>query len=140
MMNLRYIKNFLILLPIFLSVSLFSLETFQFKGSHFTASYKGCDHKALTDIPQLKNAMLEAAKASGAQVLGLADYIFEPDGYTMVILLSESHASIHTYPEFDACFVDLFTCGDHCSSKAFDEALQQFLKPMQVDAALSPRK
>lgn len=121
------------------SISLFA-DTFQFTGTHFTASYKDCDHKALTNIPELKNAMLQAAKASGAQVLNHVDFIFEPDGYTMVILLSESHASIHTYPEFDACFVDLFTCGHNCSSKAFDEALQNYLKPQQIDAELSERK
>ena len=51
----------------------------------------------------------------------------------MVILLSESHASIHTYPEFNACFVDLFTCGEKCSSEYFDQALQSYLKPKLVN-------
>ena len=133
-------NSFLFVVSLILSTSLFSNEAYQFTGVHFTASYKECDHDRLTDIPKLKEAMLEAAKASGAQVLGLADYIFEPDGYTMVILLSESHASIHTYPEFNACFVDLFTCGHNCSSQAFNDTLTKYLQPEQVDSELSDRK
>lgn len=127
------------LLLLLVSTTLFS-ETFEFTGSHFTASYKECDHKALTDIAVLKEKMLEAASASGAKVLGLSDYVFEPDGYTMVILLSESHASIHTYPEFNACFVDLFTCGHSCSSEKFDAVLREYLKPAQVTQELSNRQ
>jgi S-adenosylmethionine decarboxylase len=36
---------------------------------------------------------------------------FEPQGVTVLALLSESHASIHTYPEVGSVFVDVFTCG-----------------------------
>ena len=133
------LKNVLFVLSLFLASSVTADQNFEFSGTHFTASYKACDRAALTNIPALKAAMLEAAKASGAQVLGLADYIFEPDGYTMVILLSESHASVHTYPEYDACFVDLFTCGHNCSAKAFDECLQKYLKPQTVNAHLADR-
>jgi S-adenosylmethionine/arginine decarboxylase-like enzyme len=53
---------------------------------------------------------------------------------TMVFLLSESHASIHTYPEHGACFVDLFTCGNKCSGEKFDQALREYLKPAHVTA------
>jgi S-adenosylmethionine decarboxylase len=52
----------------------------------------------------------------------------------MTILLSESHASIHTYPEHGKCFVDLFTCGDSCSNHIFNEELQKYLKPKKVAA------
>lgn len=105
---------------------------YQFKGNHFLASYLECDHEALTDLPSLRAAMLDAAEKSGATVLDSVKYEFVGGGFTMVILLSESHASIHTYPEVGACFVDLFTCGDNCSSKNFDEALRTYLKPEKV--------
>ena len=108
-------------------------ESYQFIGKHFVASYKECDQKALTDLPKLKEALTKAAEKSGAHILDSVDYIFEPDGLTMVILLSESHASIHTYPEYGACFVDLFTCGHTCSSDAFDKVLREYLQPKKVD-------
>lgn len=135
----KHFKTILFAVPLFCSALLFS-QDYSFAGTHFTASYKGCDHQALTNISKLKEKMLEAANASGAKILGLADYVFEPDGYTMVVLLSESHASIHTYPEFDSCFVDLFTCGNTCSSEKFDAILKEYLKPTQVVQDLSDRK
>lgn len=80
------------------------------------------------------HAMNRAVKASGATVLNATAHVFPPNGLTAVYLLSESHASIHTYPEHRACFVDLFTCGDHCSADKFHEELQSYLKPDEVEA------
>jgi S-adenosylmethionine decarboxylase len=108
---------------------------YQFKGQHFLASYCDCDHEALTNLKALEKAMLVSAEQSGATILKSAAWEFLPEnGFTMVILLSESHASIHTYPEFNACFVDLFTCGEKCSSEYFDEALRSYLKPKSVNS------
>ena len=110
------------------------MPPYQFKGQHFLASYCDCDHEAMTNLKGLEQAMLDAAQKCGATVLKSASWEFLPEnGLTMVILLSESHASIHTYPEFNACFVDLFTCGEKCSSEYFDQALQSYLKPNSVN-------
>ena len=110
-------------------------EEYLFCGKHFIASYLGCDEEAMKDNAGLKNALLAAAKASNAQVLDYVDYSFSPHGFTMAILLSESHATIHTYPEHNACFVDLFTCGDKCSSANFDAAIRAYLKPAKVESS-----
>ncbi len=111
-------------------------EVHEFAGKHFLASYLDCDADALKNVSQLVEAMDKAVEASGATILGSKAYHFEPDAVTIVYLLSESHASIHTYPEYGACFVDLFTCGDNCSSTAFDKSLREYLKPKEVDAKL----
>ncbi|NNM43370.1 MAG: adenosylmethionine decarboxylase [Chlamydiae bacterium] len=104
-----------------------------FQGNHFFASYCDCDEKALTDNEGVAKALIEACKASGAGVLDSVKCEFAPiKGMSMVVLLSESHASIHTYPEHNACFVDLFTCGDHCHSEPFDKVLREYLKPKRV--------
>jgi S-adenosylmethionine decarboxylase len=147
-MFLRKLNTLLVVLSVFALTSLTvqdltAQETkhdeYQFTGSHFAASYKECNHAALTDIPKLRQALLDAAVASGAKVLDSCEYIFAPDGFTMVILLSESHASIHTYPEFNACFVDLFTCGHNCSADAFNKSLQSYLSPAVVNEELMDR-
>lgn len=107
-----------------------------FVGHHFVASYLGCDLEALTDLDSLEKTLEEAVIASGAKILSSTKHIFPPDGLTMVILLSESHASIHTYPEFGACFIDLFTCGHTCDSKPFAEKLEMYLKPKIINKRL----
>lgn len=104
-----------------------------FQGVHFLASYSECDTRALSDVEGLSAAMLDAVEKSGATLLNSSRWIFPPDGLTMVFLLSESHASIHTYPEHSSCFVDLFTCGDKCSAEIFDQVLRAYLKPQVID-------
>jgi len=107
-----------------------------FSGKHFLASYLGCDQRAIGDLQSLLQTMENAVKASGATILSATPHVFPPNGLTVVYLLSESHASIHTYPEFGACFVDLFTCGDHCSPERFDQILRGYLRPSEVNARL----
>ena len=95
-------------------------------------SYCDCDQEALSDVQALAAAMNNAVEQCGATILEKSSYVFPPSGLTMVFLLSESHASIHTYPEHGACFVDLFTCGEKCSSEKFDTAMRAYLKPKNV--------
>src|SRR6267154_1105166 len=85
-------------------------EVHEFFGQHLLASYVGCDPAALADHRGLMHALREAIKASGATLLSELSNEFSPAGMTAAMLLSESHASIHTYPEHRACFVELFTC------------------------------
>ena len=108
----------------------------EFAGKHFLASYLDCDPRALKDVDALIAAMDKAVEASGATILDSNAYRFSPEAVTVVYLLSESHASIHTYPEYGACFIDLFTCGETCTSEKFDQTLREYLKPKQVDARL----
>lgn len=107
--------------------------SYQFRGIHFLVSYCDCDPDALSDVEALAAVMNDAVEQCGATILAKSSWIFPPDGLTMVLLLSESHASIHTYPEHGACFVDLFTCGERCSSEKFDAVMRAYLKPKVVN-------
>lgn len=106
----------------------------EFYGRHLVLSFLKCDEKALCDEETLKEKMHEAAKASHVNILSSSHHHFKPSGMTQVLLLSESHASIHTYPEFRACFVDLFTCGRSFDMAAFERVLSSYLKPEKVSA------
>ena len=108
-------------------------EAYYFQGKHFIASYTGCDQKKLSDVESLQAVMMNAAKECGATILDSIHYVFPGNGLTMAILLSESHASIHTYPEHSSCFVDLFTCGDNCSYEKFDAILRAYLTPKEMN-------
>ncbi|MCI0382763.1 MAG: adenosylmethionine decarboxylase [Chlamydiae bacterium] len=115
---------------------IFSEEVYAFQGKHFIASYCGCSPEALQDVKQLEKMLLHAVSTCGATILGSKSHVFPPNGLTLVVLLSESHATIHTYPEHNSCFVDLFTCGNRCSNEIFDTIMRDYLKPQIVDAKL----
>jgi len=108
-------------------------ENYDFVGRHFIASYLDCSESAIMDNNGIEQAMVKAINASGATLVDMADFEFSPAGYTMIALLSESHASIHTYPDQKACFVDLFTCGNRCSAEAFDAVMREYLAPKRVN-------
>ena len=125
-------------------------EVFECEGTHFMADYFDCDFESISNADVLICVLTEAIKESGATVLNTMYHIFpNANGLTMLTMLSESHASIHTYPEHRGCFVDLFTCGDKCSYEKFDAILRDYLKPGKAqinvikradnDKAVSPR-
>lgn len=113
--------------------SIGAVEEYTFTGSHFVASYYMCDRDVLDNRELLRTYLKEAVVAAGATLLNMVDYQFEPSGVTLVALLSESHASIHTYPELGACFVDLFTCGTTCDYREFHAYLSKALKAQTIN-------
>ena len=81
-------------------------------GKHLLLELKGCNKEVLNDIGFLKNALLLAADESGATVMGSSFHPFHPQGVSGVVIIAESHLSVHTWPEYDYAAVDIFTCGD----------------------------
>ena len=66
----------------------------------------------LDTIKEIKDLLISAALKANATVLKYTFYKFKPQGITGVVLLSESHISIHTWPEFKYVAVDIYTCGN----------------------------
>ena len=86
-------------------------------GRHCIAElYEGCPKK-LNSESFIREVLTEAAKRSGATLLSLTSHSFTPQGVTALALLSESHLSIHTWPELGYAAVDAFTCGAHTDPK-----------------------
>lgn len=80
-------------------------------GRHVLAEYHGCPTGALDDESAIEIAMRDAAKAAGATVLQAIFHRYAPQGVTGVLVLAESHISVHTWPEAGYAAVDFFTCG-----------------------------
>ncbi|MGD9985269.1 adenosylmethionine decarboxylase [Pseudonocardia sp.] len=81
-------------------------------GRHVLADLDGIDAEVLDDVAGLRAALSDALTAAGATVRQVVAEAFEPHGVTLVALLAESHASVHTWPEHGRALVDVFTCGD----------------------------
>lgn len=71
--------------------------------------------------------MTEAAVACGATVVEKKFHLFSPYGVSGVVIISESHLAIHTWPEYGYAAVDLFTCGTSCDPKLAYDYLQEKL-------------
>ncbi len=108
------------------------VKTHDFVGHHLITSYSECSSTALRDLKGLVAAMKAAVKASGATLLDALEHTFPNGGFTIVMLLAESHASIHTYPEYNACFADFFTCGNSCIVENADAVLRKYLHPQKA--------
>lgn len=80
-------------------------------GRHLLVELYDCDKEALNDVSYLRQAMLDAAIECGAVVLGDSFHRFSPQGVSGVVIIAESHLSIHTWPEYGYAAVDVFTCG-----------------------------
>lgn len=82
-----------------------------FSGTHVLAEMEGIDAALLDDETFLCQALRDALRRANATVCEVVSRQFEPQGVTVLALLSESHASLHTYPEIGSLFADVFTCG-----------------------------
>ena len=78
---------------------------------HFLYDLWVPDATLLQRIEPLRAVLLAAARDSGATVLANRFHQFEPHGVTGMLLLAESHLSVHTWPEERLVTVDIFTCG-----------------------------
>lgn len=83
--------------------------------------YYHCDSEVLNDRDSIATAMVQAADLAGATVVEEVFHLFNPHGISGVVVIAESHLSIHTWPEYGYAAVDLFTCGDEIKPEiAFD--------------------
>ena len=85
-----------------------------------TIEYYDCDEHYLLNKDYLEKAMLTAAHESGATVVSSSFNAFEPQGVSGVVVIAESHFTVHAWPEHNYAAVDMFTCGDIDLDRAVD--------------------
>ena len=83
------------------------------RGTHIICELSGCNPEKLTDVVSVQNVMTSAAREANAEILKVAFHRFQPQGVSGVVVIAESHLSIHTWPESGYAAVDFYTCGDH---------------------------
>ena len=95
---------------------------------HLLLELYRCDYEKLNDESFLRCKLNRAAKLAKATVLNLISNKFEPQGVTAIVLLAESHISIHTWPESNYSAVDIFTCGQTMLPELASQYLIQALQ------------
>ena len=96
-------------------------------GRQLLAELTGCDPHRLADPEFIAQSMLQAAQISGATVVTHSFHHFAPLGVSGVVIISESHLAIHTWPEHGFAAVDYFTCGSRIDMTRGLEVLKEAL-------------
>ena len=103
------------------------------EGIHILADLWECNPEKLHFVKEVKELMQKAVTES--RLTALNDYFFQfkPIGVTGIFVLSQSHFSIHTWPEKNFASIDIFTCGPpEQALKAF-EVLCNELQPKRIE-------
>ncbi len=93
-------------------------------GEHFICDLSDCDRALLLDSDRSRELFTEAVRDSGLTIVSEGFYKFSPHGFTCFLLLAESHASLHAWPEYGYCAIDLFTCSLAMDIRPLVEKLQ----------------
>jgi S-adenosylmethionine decarboxylase len=81
-------------------------------GRHVISELWGCDFDKLNNMQFIEQTFVDAALKSGAEVREVAFHKFAPQGVSGVVIISESHLTIHSFPEHGYASIDVYTCGD----------------------------
>lgn len=96
-------------------------------GKHILIEYFNCDKAIMEDNKRIEELMNEAARVADATIVDSVFHHFNPYGVSGAVIISESHLTIHTWPEYGYASVDIYTCGDEVNPwKAFDYLEEQF--------------
>ena len=99
-------------------------------GKHLILELKDCDRKRLSDFNFLRATLLSACRAAGATILQDSFHTFPPyDGVSGVVIIAESHLSLHTWPEHGYAAIDIFTCGNSVHP---ERAVELLLRELQA--------
>ena len=108
-------------------------------GLHILADLYGVDFDKLDHVEDVRELLEGAVKYAGLSKLSSHFHQFYPHGATGVILLEESHISIHTWPEHGYAAIDVYTCGGKEKTFKAMEYILKILKPKRVDEKVAER-
>ena len=102
-------------------------------SKHLLVDLYGCPADLLNDVTALETVMIEAAQRAGATVINSMFHHFSPFGVSGVVVIQESHLTIHTWPEQGFAAIDLFTCGTQTKPRRALIHLKRALQSTRVE-------
>ncbi len=98
-------------------------------GNHLIVEMYDCNTDLINDAQGVEKSLVEAVEISGANIVQAVVHEFNPHGVSGVVVIEESHFSVHTWPEYGYCALDIFTCGDEID---YYSALQYLKKEFEA--------
>ncbi|CAF34254.1 SpeD [Synechococcus phage S-PM2] len=96
-------------------------------GDHFLLNLFECDSDRLDDEDLIRKILINAATSADMTIIDMMSHKFHPQGVTAIIMLAESHISIHTWPEEYKAAVDVYTCGTKAKPRVACEIISHEL-------------
>jgi len=99
---------------------------------HILFTLKDCSRALLDDEEFIRDTLYVTSRKCNAQLLTMNSHKFQPQGVTAIAMLSESHISIHTWPEKGMAVCDIFTCGDHTDPQVGVEYMKMVFESKDI--------
>ena len=114
-------------------------------GRHVIAELWDCNTETLNDIEKIEQIFVHAALKAGAEVREVAFHKFAPLGVSGVVIISESHLTIHSFPEHGYASIDVYTCGDRIDPNVAADYIAEALdakicEKLEVPRGMGPVK
>jgi S-adenosylmethionine decarboxylase len=114
----------------------FAMDTM---GRHVIAELWGCNADKLNDLHGIERIMVNAALEAGAEVREVAFHKFAPQGVSGVVIISESHLTIHSFPEHGYASIDVYTCGERIDPNVACDYITRSLGATRLESIEVPR-
>ena len=102
-------------------------------GKHMICDLKEIKNVVLlNDNNKIKELFDNICKKYNYTILNRIEHIFEPQGLTILYLLSESHISIHTFPERNYAALDIYTCREYENNNIYEEIYEYIIKEFKA--------
>lgn len=109
-------------------------------GKHAIIDLSGCDPEIIRSRGQILAILKQAAHVAAVTVVGQVEHYFSPEGYSAVLVLEESHLSIHTWPEHHYVSLDLYSCNLDTDFAAVEAFLAKKFRAQWVTSKLLERR
>ena len=106
---------------------------------HYLLEFYGINSDDLNNLELIEERMLTSLSGSGATYINHSFHKFSPQGVSGVVVIAESHLSIHTWPESGYAALDVFTCGDKSIADSILEHLVKTFNPTTTGIDYIPR-
>jgi S-adenosylmethionine decarboxylase proenzyme len=104
-----------------------------FIGKQYVVIFEKCSDEFISDPTRVTSDIYEAAVTSGLTVLNSLEHHFEPQGLTYVLLLSQSHLIVHTWPEYKTLILDLYVCTEYFDFECFIEKVAKISQAEDIE-------
>jgi S-adenosylmethionine decarboxylase proenzyme len=105
----------------------------QTRSQHLLAEFRGCSVTKLNNLEFIEASMRAAAQEARATIVNSSFHKFGHQGVSGVLVLAESHLSVHTWPEHGYAATDIYVCGDTCLPRLAQASLARALDAQHTE-------